>query len=117
LRRINFQLKKTLMKGKQRPSRPKKIARKAGSEQGRQADGPPATAGSTGGGENVPTTADFTSIASGGASTKAVMAPMNDEEEDQRNIHNGSAGAFEAAEGGREDEDSDEDNDDLAMGH
>ena len=105
------------MKGKQRPSRPKKIARKAGSEEGRQSDGRAATAGSTGGGENVPTTADFTPIASGKAPTIAVMAPITDEEKDQRNIHNGSAGAFEAAEGGREDEDSDEDNDDLAMGH
>jgi hypothetical protein len=120
LRRINFQLKKMLMKGKQRPSRPRKIARKAGSEEGRQSDGRPSQKGAdgpAGGGENVPTTADFTPIASGKAPTIAVMAPMNDEEEDQRNIHNGSAGAFEAAEGGREDEDSDEDNDDLATGH
>jgi hypothetical protein len=116
LRRINFQLKKTLMKGKQRPSRPKKIARKAGSEEARKPDGRPATAGSTGGGKIVPTTADFSPIASGKAPTMVVKAPLNDEE-DQRNIHNGSAGAFEAAEGGREEEDSDEDNDDLAMGH
>jgi hypothetical protein len=38
------------------------------------------------------------------------------EDSDDRVIHNGSAGAFEAAEDGRYEEDSDEDNDDLAMG-
>jgi hypothetical protein len=105
------------MKGKRRPSRSKKIARKAGSEEGRQSDGRPASAGSGGGGENVPTTADFSPIATDKAPTTLSLAPVDDEEKDQRNIHNGSAGAFEAAEGGREEEDSDEDNDDLAMGH
>ena len=34
-----------------------------------------------------------------------------------KTISNGSAGAFEATEHTRDDEDSDEDNDDLAMGH
>jgi hypothetical protein len=43
--------------------------------------------------------------------------PEGTEDNNDRVIHNGSAGAFEAAEDGRYEEDSDEDNDDLAMGH
>ncbi len=42
--------------------------------------------------------------------------PEGTETGEDRVIHNGSAGAFEAAEDGRYEEDSDEDNDDLAMG-
>jgi hypothetical protein len=42
--------------------------------------------------------------------------PEGTEDDNDRVIHNGSAGAFEAAEDGRYEEDSDEDNDDLAMG-
>ncbi len=60
---------------------------------------------------------------------KAQVQQSNDEHIDQdypgfpdppskeKTIRNGSAGAFEATEGARDDEDSDEDNDDLAMGH
>jgi hypothetical protein len=60
---------------------------------------------------------------------KAQVQQSNDEHIDQdypgfpdppsneKTIRNGSAGAFEATEGTRDDEDSDEDNDDLAMGH
>jgi hypothetical protein len=42
--------------------------------------------------------------------------PEGSDDNNDRVIHNGSAGAFEAAEDGRYEEDSDEDNDDLAMG-
>jgi hypothetical protein len=94
------------MKGKKGSARPKKIARKAGSGAGVRLAG-----------DNAPTAADFTPIAAGKASSAEDMASIKDAGEDQHNIHNGSAGAFEAAEGGHEDEDSDEDNDDLAMGH
>ena len=43
--------------------------------------------------------------------------PEGTDDSNDRVIHNGSAGAFEAAEDVRYEEDSDEDNDDLAMGH
>jgi hypothetical protein len=42
--------------------------------------------------------------------------PEGIEDSSDRVIHNGSAGAFEASEDGHYEEDSDEDNDDLAMG-
>jgi hypothetical protein len=108
------------MKGKKGSARPKKIARKAGSGAGVRlaGDSAPTAADFTPiAADKVPTTADFTPIAAGKASSAEDMASIKDAGEDQHNIHNGSAGAFEAAEGGHEDEDSDEDNDDLAMGH
>jgi hypothetical protein len=43
--------------------------------------------------------------------------PEGIEDTSDRVIHNGSAGAFEGSEDGHYEEDSDEDNDDFAMGH
>ena len=51
------------------------------------------------------------------ASADEGRQPEGAADSSDRVIHNGSAGAFEAAEDGRYEEDSDEDNDDLAMGH
>jgi hypothetical protein len=95
------------MKSKRGPGRPKKAEDGVGAADG--LDGQVAKA--AGGGDGL----DDQVVQEGGADRG--RQPEGTEEGDDRVIHNGSAGAFEAAEDGRYEEDSDEDNDDLAMGH
>jgi hypothetical protein len=95
------------MKSKRGPGRPKKAEDGAGAADG--LDGQVAKAAGAGDG------LDDRVVKEGGADRG--RQPEGTEDDNDRVIHNGSAGAFEAAEDGRYEEDSDEDNDDLAMGH
>ena len=86
------------MKSKRRPVRPKKPGDGASDEPDGQVAGPDGPVAKAAGADRG-------------------RQPEGPEDSNDRVIHNGSAGAFEAAEDGRYEEDSDEDNDDLAMGH
>jgi len=88
------------MKSKRGPGRPKK-----------KHDGAAAAVGQGGGSQ---TDAD---PGVKGAGADRGRQPEGAESEDERTIHNGSAGAFEATEDGHYEEDSDEDNDDFALEH
>jgi hypothetical protein len=103
--RIFFTLNRKEMKSRRSPGQTKKAGDVAGAGDG--VGGEAAKDSGAGGDDRV---------GKEGGGDRGRQPEGTDDSED-RVIHNGSAGAFEAAEDGRYEEDSDEDNDDLAMGH